>query len=249
MNHHSLISGSLALLLAGGLSACSVFEASPAAATGYNPSTAPVATRAAFLQHTWVAGEYRRRPIRDNFSSVYIAPVNTDYMATQTWWRQQSGRRDQLESDTRSLARRIRGQFQGAVRNYRGNSIPLAAAPGPGVLVIELALTELVPSKAYWNAGAAAAGFVVPGAGFLSAAGRGSIAIEGRLRDGATNQIIATFADRRADKTAPVNMGGYRWYHGAEENIADWAAEFAEFLNTPPDHVVSRHSAVRLKPW
>ena len=39
------------------------------------------------------------------------------------------------------------------------------------------------------------------------------------------------------------------WYGGAEGNVKDWAAEFAELLNTPPNHVVKRASAVTLKPW
>ena len=90
---------------------------------------------------------------------------------------------------------------------------------------------------------------MIPGAGLLSAAGAGSIAIEGRLRDGGTNKMIATFKDRRKDKVAPVNIGSYTWYHGAEGNITDWAAEFAELINTPPDHVVKRPSPVTLLPW
>jgi hypothetical protein len=117
------------------------------------------------------------------------------------------------------------------------------------VLVVELALVELVPSKAFWNAAASAAGFAIPGAGYLSMAGRGSIAIEGRAKDGGNNATIATFKDRRTDKVAPVNLGQYTWYHGAETNIKDWATEFAELLNTQPDRVIKRSSRVTLKPW
>ena len=194
--------------------------------------------------------EYRSKPVKDYFTSVYIAPVNTRYMEGQTWWQQQTGaRKAELAGDTRQFAQRMRNQFQQAIANYPGGRIQLASGPGPGVLVLELALVELVPSNAYWNAGATAAGFVVPGAGLLSAAGAGSIAIEGRARDGATNKVIATFKDRRKDKVAPVNIGSYTWYHGAEGNIADWAAEFAELLNTPPGHVVKRPSPVTLMPW
>jgi len=90
---------------------------------------------------------------------------------------------------------------------------------------------------------------VVRGAGLLSGAGAGSMAIEGRLRDGGSNRIIATFKDRRKDKIAPVNLGSYTWYHGAEGNITDWAAEFAELINTPPGHTVQRPSPVTLMPW
>lgn len=242
--------GLLALMTTAGLSSCTtMFDAAPASSTGYNPSTAPTRTRAAFLQQTWVAADYRGQAVKEKFTSVYVAPVNTAYMSQQSWWQQQGERKTSLASDTAKFATRIRSQFQRAIVNYPGENLPLASAPGTGVLVIELALVELVPSKAYWNAGATAAGFVVPGAGFLSAAGRGSIAIEGRARDGGTGKIIATFKDRREDKVAPVNLDSYTWYEGAEGNVADWAAEFAELINTPPGHVVARPSPVKLSPW
>ncbi len=245
-----MISGGIVALVLASLTSCQMFDAAPAADSGFNRSTAQTKTRAAFLQQTWVARSYRGKPINDSFSSVYIAPVNTRYMARQSWWQQQTGaRKAELAKDTEDFARRMQKQFKQEIANYPGRKIQLANGPGKGVLVIELALVELVPSNAYWNAGATAAGFVIPGAGLLSAAGAGSIAIEGRAKDGANSRTIATFKDRRKDKVAPVNIGSYTWYHGAEGNISDWAAEFAELLNTPPGHVVQRPSPVTLMPW
>lgn len=241
-----LAAGGLAAVL---LSGCQVFEAKPAGDSGYNPGTAPMATRAKFLQQTWIAPAYRGQPVLSKFSSVYVAPVNTQYLAGQSWWQQQSSKQSTLAHDANLLSRRMRAAYWRALANYPGSRLPVAARPGNGVLVIQLALVELVPSKAYWNAAATTAGFVLPGAGLLSAAGRGSIAMEGRLVNGATGELIATFKDRRADKVAPINLGSYSWYHGAEGNIADWASETAELLNTPPGHAVERASAVTLKPW
>jgi hypothetical protein len=241
MKSHPNITCGIAALTLVGLTSCQVFEAKQAADSGFNRSTAPTATRAEFLQHVWVAKAYRGKPVTDQFSAVYIAPVDTRYMAQQTWWQQQTGaRKAELANDTQAFAQRMRKQFGQAIANHPGGKLKLASGPGQGVLVFELALVELVPSNAYWNAGATAAGFIVPGAGLLSAAGAGSIAIEGRLRDGTTNEVIATFKDRRKDKVAPINVGSYTWYHGAEGNLTDWAAEFAELLNTPPGHVVKR---------
>ncbi len=80
MKHRNalLLGGSfLALAVTG----CQVFDAKPAADSGFNRSTAPVSTRAEFLQHTWVDSAYRGKPVKDHFSSVYIAPVNTSHMA------------------------------------------------------------------------------------------------------------------------------------------------------------------------
>lgn len=237
--------------MATAMTSCQLLEPAPAADSGFNPKTTGSApTRAAFLQQAWVADSHRGKPVSEQFNAVYFAPVNTRFMAEQSWWQQQTPMRQQsLSEDARAIATRMRQQFMAAASNHPSHKMRLATSPGPGVLVIELALVELVPSKAYWNAAATAAGFAVPGAGFLSVAGRGSIAIEGRARDGASNSLIATFKDRRADKTAPVNLGNYSWYHGAETNIADWASEFAEFINTPPSHVVKRAKPVTLKPW
>ena len=232
-----------------GLPSCQVFEANPAASSGFNATTTAQATRAAFLQASWVAAPYRGWSMKEHFSAIYVAPVNTRYMEQQSWWQQQNTRKEALSKDSRMLAQRMQTKFQQTITSYPNSSFKSANGPGPGVLVLELALVELVPSKAFWNVGAGAAGFVVPGAGFLALAGAGSIAIEGRVRDGATNAVIATFKDRRNDKAAPINIGSYTWYHGAEINVAAWAGEFAELFNTPPDHIVKRPSPVTLRPW
>jgi len=208
------------------------------------------AERAGFLQEAWISPAYKGTPVSSKFSSVYFAPVNTQYIARQGWWKTQTPlKQGSLAADTQKIAAQLRHEFIKAASTHPSRKLKLALAPGPDTLVVELALVELVPSKAFWNAAASAAGFAVPGAGFLSVAGRGSIAIEGRARDGDDNNVIATFKDRRTDKVAPVNLGQYTWYHGAERNISDWAAEFAEFINTSPDHAVRRSSRLSLKPW
>lgn len=240
-----------ALLLSTALTGCKLLETKEAPDSGFNPqTTATKNTRAAFLQEVWISPAYQGTPVGQKFKSVYFAPVNTQYMARQTWWQAQTPlRQSDLAQDTKKIATQLRHEFISAVANHPAHKMKLALTPGPDTLVIELALVELVPSKAFWNAASTAAGFAVPGAGYLSMAGRGSIAIEGRARNGADNSIIATFKDRRTDKVAPVNLGKYTWYHGAGQNISDWAAEFASLLNTAPDQTIQRTGRVTLKPW
>ncbi len=239
------------VLFSAALTSCKLLETKEAPDSGFNPPTAATKnTRAAFLQEVWVSPAYQGTAVSQKFKSVYFAPVNTQHMAEQSWWQAQTPmRQNDLAQDTRKIATRLRHEFMTAVANHPAHKMKLALSPGPDTLVIELALVELVPSKAFWNAASTAAGFAVPGAGYLSMAGRGSIAIEGRARNGADNSIIATFKDRRTDKVAPVNLGKYTWYHGAEQNISEWAAEFASFLNTKPDETIKRTSRVTLKPW
>lgn len=237
-------------LLSISLVSCKMLETRQAPDSGFATHGGNSETRAHFLQESWIDSNYAGTPISQRFNAVHFAPVNTDYMAKQSWWQQQTPlRQSDLAQDTKKVAADLRHEFMSAVAKHPNHKLKLASAPGPGVLVVELALVELVPSKAFWNAAASAAGFAIPGAGYLSMAGRGSIAIEGRAKDGGNNATIATFKDRRTDKVAPVNLGQYTWYHGAETNIKDWATEFAELLNTQPDQVIKRSSRVTLKPW
>ena len=50
---------------------------------------------------------------------------------------------------------------------------------------------------------------MIPGAGLLSAAGSGTITIEGRVRDGDNSKLVASFRDRMKDKMAMVNVDSY----------------------------------------
>ncbi len=248
MKNHPILLGFAtgALLLAG----CAT---KPAPNTGFvagsqlsgNPK------HAKFLQRTWVSPKCAHASFQQHFDAIYVASVNTSYLEQQSWWKNQNSREAMhlLQADTEKLAVHMRRQFTQELVNYPGNHYRIATAPGPRTLVVELAIVELVPSKAFWNTGATAAGFVVPGASMLGALGSGSIAMEGRLKDGATGEVIAMFADRRQDQVAPINLRSMTWYGGAERNIDIWAQEGAEFLNLPQGSVVHRKSRLTLKPW
>jgi hypothetical protein len=223
------------------------------ASAGLFSSCAPTggSGRGAFLENTSATPEFRRTDVQQTYDSVYIAPVSVSKLSQQGWWQSQNTRVQSglLQRDARKLASRFRSSLAREIRAYPGNRLAVVSHPGAKTLIVELAITELTPSKAYWNMGATAAGFVVPGAGLLSAAGSGSIAMEGRLRDGASGQIVARFSDRRHDLISPVNMRSYEWYGGAEANIEIWAKKGAEFLHAKPGATVSRSSAVTLNPF
>ena len=118
--------------------------------------------------------------------------------------------------------------------------------PGPDTLIIETAITELIPAKAYWNAAATTAGFVIPGAGLLSAAGSGSITVEGRVRDGNNGKHIASFRDTMKDKMAVVNIDSYTWYGGSEANLKEMAVNIARVINAKPGTMVNQPSPIKL---
>ena len=140
-------------------------------------------TGAQFLDQVYVAPEYRGKSASQEFSKVYFAPVGTGHLSRQGWWTSQSAvTQRQLEADARKLAAHFRHALVNAARNAQGRRLTVVNQPGPDTMIIETSIAQLVPAKAYWNAAATAAGFVVPGAGLLSAAGSGTITVEGRVR-------------------------------------------------------------------
>jgi hypothetical protein len=116
-------------------------------------------------------------------------------------------------------------------------------------VVLELAIVELVPTASAQNAAASVAGLFVPGGGLLGIGASGSIAIEGRITDSATGEILVEFADRAKDKAAPVDLAGFKWYSRSKENIDDWAKQFAELAHTPPGHKVKGAWSFTLMPF
>lgn len=224
--------------------------ASLAALSACSPTGEPSArnpTKAQFLDQVYVAPEYRGKSASQEFSKVYFSPVATRNLSRQGWWTSQSAvTQRQLEADARKLAAHFRQSLTSAARNASGRRLTVVNQPGPDTMTIETAVTELVPAKAYWNAAATAAGFVVPGAGLLSAAGSGTITIEGRVRDGNNGKLVASFRDRMKDKMAMVNVNSYTWYGGSEANLKETAANIAHVINARPGTVVSQPSPITL---
>lgn len=204
-------------------------------------------TGAQFLDEVWVQPAYRGKCISEHFSKVHFAPVITANLSRQGWWQSQSAiSQRQLESDARKLAANFRQSLINAARNAPGRRLAVVDQPGPDTLTIETAITHLVPAKAYWNSAATAAGFVIPGAGLLSAAGAGSITVEGRLTDGNNRAKIATFRDHMKDKMAVINIDSYKWYGGSEANLKETAVNIASAINAPPGKVINQPSPVKL---
>jgi hypothetical protein len=204
-------------------------------------------TGAQFLDQVYVAPEYRGKPVSQEFSKVYFAPVSVGNLSRQGWWKSQSAvTQRQLESDARKLAKNFRQAMANAAHGVSGRQLTVVKEPGPDTMIIETAITELVPAKAYWNAAATAAGFVVPGAGLLSAAGSGSITIEGRVRDGGNGKLVASFRDTMKDKMAVVNVNSFTWYGGSEANLNETAANIAHVINAKPGTIISQPSPITL---
>jgi hypothetical protein len=116
--------------------------------------------------------------------------------------------------------------------------VQVVTAPGPGVLRVRIALTELVPTNTALSlAGTAAPYGFVAEIGSGAATGRpagstpylGQTGMEVQFRDGATAQIVAECADREiglkyaADLNAGAAGAAENWLNGYVDSFSQWS--------------------------
>ena len=168
------------------------------------------------------------------WKQVTVAKVNIDHVMKMEWWEQRAGG-DLRPQDLANLADYAREHFELAFTNGKnGNRLGFSAGKGPGVLRVETAIVEVVPTKVLSS--------VVPGVP------RGTCAIEGRIVDSVSGEVLAKFADRRSAKHRIVNLD-VAWNSGAKEVIRLWAADLALLLNEGSAETVNDRWDFTLSPW
>jgi hypothetical protein len=175
------------------------------------------------------------------YTEVMIAPVNTEHLMEMPWWQEATFPGDRRK-DARELGLYLQSRvFDAFEQDPRQRLRPIAFAsgePGPQTLLLEMALVELVPTKPVLD--------VLGGPTHL---GTGTAAIEGRFRDGRTEELLATFADREAGKRSLLSAADLTWYGHAKRIIDDWAKQLVAIVNASEDERVRDSSDFTLKPW
>lgn len=194
----------------------------------------------------WVKAGIDWKPYR----SIYIKPVNTQYLMEANWW-QQNFRRDDYMKDVRAVANYMQQQFIQAFRNDPNRRFQVLQAPKPGAITLELALTELVPSNVVLEAAGYAPYFIGTGVKVVEKAtgAKSTVAFEARIVDSRTGAILAMAADREEAQIAPVNLKGLSWYGVANAIIDTWASQFVQIANRRPGEVIQDTSPFTLSPW
>jgi hypothetical protein len=222
-------------------------KAQPSAGAGYVPMQELARDYTLPFDKAWIKqGEDWSRS-----STIYIAPVNTDYLRRGAWW-QESLRLGRMWQDVQDMARFMRLQFIMAVQNDPNRRWRVVMAPERGALILESAITELIPSKVVLNALKIAAPFPLGLA--ASALERGTesqstVAFEARLKAADTGQILAMFADRQYATVRPIDLKGFTWYGNAQDIIRRWAHQFVEVANRRPGEIIKPASTFSLLPW
>ncbi|HEY7118455.1 MAG TPA: DUF3313 domain-containing protein [Tepidisphaeraceae bacterium] len=193
------------------------------------------------------------------YTQLYVAPVNTQYVMAQNFWEKVNVANvdpDKVKKDVAMIAQYTRESFIRAAADDPKHRFTVVDKPeGPNTLILELAITQLVPSKAVLNA----IGYVtwIPTVVALGGStatdsqdtGKGVIAIEGRARDGATGEIIGMFADRQHPPTAIVDVKSLNWWAPAKQIIDTWSKQLIQVANLPPGGVVKDMPNFELLVW
>jgi hypothetical protein len=191
---------------------------------------------------------------KEDYDYIVISPVNTEYLMENTGWKAANPGNIKLEESAREMAEYTEEKFREAFQKDERPGVQLASQPGPRTLVLEIAIVELIPSKATFGALRLAAPAMGPagiavGAGSAAAGGRPSVAIEGRVKDGVTGETLFMFADRQEAQMRIIDLKAVSWWGHAKDIIKYWAEECVELTKTPKDYQVKDRSFFTLKPW
>ncbi len=187
----------------------------------------------------------------NRYRTIYIARVNTDYLIQATWW-QQSIRADQMQQDVWNMATFMRTQFVRAFQNDPQHRVRVVLAPERGSLTLEMALTELVPSKVLLNAIKIAGPY---GSGVAAAVlergaeAQSAVAFEARVKDTNTGETLAMFADKEYAVARPIDLKGFTWYGNAQDVVTNWSQQFVQIANRRPGEIIKPASTFSLMPW
>lgn len=231
----------------------SVLKASPAPDSGFLEEPERMAEhRERFpFDRAWVQDGFRV----GNYHSVVVASVNTDHALARSTWARINMREFAVERDLAEIADEFQKTMIDVFRNHPDNHFRVVDPPGDDqTLVLELAITELVPSKAFLAtiglaAWAAPLQVGVPVGAAAAFAQSGWMAIEGRVRVGENGPVVVMFADREQAKMRVVDVQALTWYGHARESMRDWAGQLVLLANTPHEFKVEDSSAFTLLPW
>jgi len=183
------------------------------------------------------------------YEHVHVAPVDMDGLRKSDGWAEfDKALGGKLGADVNDLCDFMRKAYEQAFRRMTGPGT-LKVVDGktlPKTLVVETAIVAVKPTKAELNVAGAAASFVCPVIGVAtSVMSTGSITVECRVRDAATGEIVAMYADTEKDPAAVIPVASLTWLHSARINIKTVAANTAKVLAAKDYRTVRRDFPIR----
>lgn len=176
-------------------------------------------------------------------SSLYIRPVYLGVATEKVKQRSVSEREAQERTEElEEIARYMKVRFEMAISNYKDHPVKIGDETSDQVL--ELAITDIIPTDPIINTIGTAAGVFVPGGGVVKALGTGEISIEGILRN--NKKVVMQFKDREIDKLSALPVKDFQQYAHIRQAIDDWAEQYATIMVDPWKSMVDESLPVSL---
>jgi len=175
----------------------------------------------------------------EEYTRILVAPVNTYYLTKADWWQSATFAADRRK-DSQRIADYMWTKVCDSFNSDPDKRFKPAHLPGQRTLILEMALVQLVPTKVWLNAVSTV---------FAVSVDYGTVAMEARVRNGATGKVIATFADREHGKSSLISIASLAWYSHAKHIIDDWAIQIVEVIKTGGSEHVPDSPAFTLQPW
>lgn len=177
------------------------------------------------FQYVW----YKKDLDWDRFRKIKFDKVDMSHMLSSSWWQNvNESKISGMKKDAEQIGQYMRNAFIREIIANPKRSFAITDKVDSETVVIQLAIVQLVPTKAFLNAATTAADFFIPGAGLLSMANTGCVAMECRILDGRDGHVIAMVADKEDDPAAMISLSNFTWYGHAKEIIDAWAKSFTE---------------------
>lgn len=165
---------------------------------------------------------------------IYIAPVSLKYLrpVAKPLIREEI-EMGSIKRNEVGMAIKLRNEFAYAFARSPNPRYLLAQQPGVDTVTLELALVELNPTSPKGNVVKTGLKFVVgPLAGLGSYFTKGNVAIEGKVRNSQTGELLFQFADNEQDKMTFYSLRDFQPYGHATQSFKEWAYQFELFTRT-----------------
>jgi hypothetical protein len=228
------------------VSGCAALKAAPSKGAGFVPVAQMAPREDLPFQKVWFKGDVDFKP----YKSIYIPVVHTDFLLQSNWW-QQNFRQGRMQEDLATMAHYMQQECKAAFRNDPYHRFQVVDAPQKDSLILELALTELVPS----NVALSVLEYAPYGGGTAvrvmerATGAESTVAFEAKMKDSASGDTLAMFADRQVKKIRIIDVKAFTWYAHGKDIIKEWAGQFVKVSNQRPGEVIEGSRAFTLMPW
>lgn len=160
--------------------------------------------------------------VKADFKNVYVAPVETSYLRKCNAYDELSNKIVGLDHEIDNIAAYAREAFTKEFAKHAAETgLTVVDDPTlPNTMILEMAIVSFVPTRTGVQILGFAGSFAVPGIDIISnKLSDGSLAIECRVRDSSSKEVVAMFADAESDPSAILQVAKFTFTASAKINL------------------------------